>query len=554
VTARRMTRRALLGAGVGVAAVSVPVIASALTSRASAATGLPMTIVNQTGTFANNQIRLYVVGTDPGGRQGYVRQNGVFTPCALSDNGPDGFADLSLPLASTGTTTLTLPAMSGRVYFAVNAPLKFKVVADGAGRAALQFPAGWVDGDPSFNVLHDCWEFTYNDAGMFCNTTMVDMFSIPMALRLTGSSDQSTGTLTAGGRDRIFAAMAAQPGFSNLVIGDKLRVIAPGHGIAANRFSSTYFDGYVEEVWNKYATTDLRVTTNSGLYTGRVSGGKLVFDRGVAPFSKPTTSNVLFCDGALAAPNDGVTGPVAAVLGAGFNRSVLVSTPNEPVTDPGAYYKTTVSNHYSRIIHENVADGRAYGFAFDDVADHASYIQDTKPSGITVTLTPFGSGNPDPGPTATKAGSSPTLVPPPATTAAGARDAYGRIEAETFGSQSGVGTEACAEGGRNIAWLANGDWVGLGQVAFGPKAATRFQIRAASGAAAGVSGLIEVRLGSRTSAPVGSIAVAGTGGWQTWKTIDGVTSGITGTHPVFLTFTRGQPADFVNVNWLTFAR
>ena len=27
---------------------------------------------------------------------------------------------------------------------------------------------------------------------------------------------------------------------------------------------------------------------------------------------------------------------------------------------------------------------------------------------------------------------------------------------------------------------------------------------------------------------------------------------MTGTHTVFLTFTSGQPADFVNVNWFTF--
>src|SRR3569833_2423754 len=103
-----------------------------------------MVIGNQTGTFANNQIRMYVVGTDPGGRQGYVKQNGVFTPCALSDNGPDGFAALSLPLASTGNTSLTLPSLSGRFYFVFFSPQMFMVVADGAWRPALQFPAGWV--------------------------------------------------------------------------------------------------------------------------------------------------------------------------------------------------------------------------------------------------------------------------------------------------------------------------------------------------------------------------------------------------------------------------
>ncbi|MFJ5306537.1 beta-1,3-glucanase family protein [Streptomyces sp. NPDC088350] len=40
-------------------------------------------------------------------------------------------------------------------------------------------------------------------------------------------------------------------------------------------------------------------------------------------------------------------------------------------------------------MHAATADGRAYGFAFDDVADLASYIRDTAPTGIRLTLTPF---------------------------------------------------------------------------------------------------------------------------------------------------------------------
>jgi len=49
--------------------------------------------------------------------------------------------------------------------------------------------------------------------------------------------------------------------------------------------------------------------------------------------------------------------------------------------------------------------------------------------------------------------------------------------------------------------------------------------RVASGAGAGISGLVQVRLDSVTNPPVGDFA---------------------------LTFSSGQPADFVNVNWFTF--
>jgi hypothetical protein len=60
-----------------------------------------------------------------------------------------------------------------------------------------------------------------------------------------------------------------------------------------------------------------------------------------------------------------------------------------PTTDPVAFYRTTVTNHYARALHAATVDGRAYGFAFDDVAGFASCIQDSAPTGIGLTLTPF---------------------------------------------------------------------------------------------------------------------------------------------------------------------
>jgi hypothetical protein len=122
---------------------------------------------------------------------------------------------------------------------------------------------------------------------------------------------------------------------------------------------------------------------------GRTVGDALVLDGGVAPIRRPSTRDVLFCDGAPAAPNDGVTGPVAAVVAAALNRSTLATDADQPVTDPARYYREPVTNHYARILHEQYSDGRAYGFAFDDVADHAPYIQDTSPTSVTVVLTPF---------------------------------------------------------------------------------------------------------------------------------------------------------------------
>ncbi|MFF9277166.1 glycoside hydrolase family 16 protein [Streptomyces griseosporeus] len=149
----------------------------------------------------------------------------------------------------------------------------------------------------------------------------------------------------------------------------------------------------------------------------------------------------------------------------------------------------------------------------------------------------------------TTGGGSGTTPPP-----SGNRDAYSAIQAESFDSQSGTITETTSDsgGGQNIGAVANGDWALYKGVNFGSTAARQFYARVASGAASGVSGLVEVRLDSRSNAPIGSFALANTGGWQSWRTVPANISGVTGTHDVYLTFTSGQPADFVNVNWFDF--
>jgi len=141
--------------------------------------------------------------------------------------------------------------------------------------------------------------------------------------------------------------------------------------------------------------------------------------------------------------------------------------------------------------------------------------------------------------------------PPP-----GGGSAYDRTEAEDFQQQGGVITEGAADvgGGSNIGAVANGDWARYDDLDFGSTPARQFVARVASGAAGGVSGLVEVRLDSRSNAPIGSFAVGNTGGWQSWRTVPANISGVTGVHDVYLTFTSGQPADFVNVNWFNFAR
>ncbi|WP_378787139.1 glycoside hydrolase family 16 protein [Nonomuraea fastidiosa] len=134
-------------------------------------------------------------------------------------------------------------------------------------------------------------------------------------------------------------------------------------------------------------------------------------------------------------------------------------------------------------------------------------------------------------------------------------DARSTIQAEHYTAQSGTIVETTTDtgGGQNVGAIANGDWLRYDGVNFGSTPATQFKARVASGAAAGVSGLVQVRLDSPTAPPIGDFAISNTGGWQSWRTVPANISGVTGTHTVYLTFSSGQPADFVNVNWFTFS-
>ena len=366
--------------------------AGRLPGRPAAPGEVPLTVLNDTRRFRDDEVWVHVVGTDPAsGRQVWVTRDGEARPIALEDNAGAGPAAYGTRLSEL--PVVPLPHLSGRVYVSIGGPLPFRVVGtpDGVG---LQHPAGWVGSDPSYRLLHDFAELTSTDAGLWANTTMVDMFSVPLQLTVEGTSSRTTGAVVAGGRAQAFAALAALPASSGLVI-DDLRVIAPGHGLDAGRFAPDHLDAYVAACWARYETADLVVTTGAGAAVGRAEGqgGPLAFRRDgavVARIARPSTRDVLFCDGALAAPNDGVTGPIAAVLGAALNRSTLLAHPDQPTTDPATFHPDgAATNDYVRILHDITTDGRAYAFAFDDVAERAPLIHDPRPTGLTLTLTPF---------------------------------------------------------------------------------------------------------------------------------------------------------------------
>jgi arabinoxylan arabinofuranohydrolase len=133
---------------------------------------------------------------------------------------------------------------------------------------------------------------------------------------------------------------------------------------------------------------------------------------------------------------------------------------------------------------------------------------------------------------------------------AGYLDPFAQVEGETMNAQSGIETEPCSEGGMNVRDIENGDWIKIRGVDFGSAGAVEFRARVAS---ATNGGNVELRLDSLTGTLVGTCAVAGTGGAQTWTTATCAVSGATGVHDLFLRFT-GSSGSLFNLNWWQFAQ
>lgn len=397
----RVAQRRVLAVLFAALLVAVGLTALGTTSRAEAAVPatIPLTITNNSGR--SGPVYLYDLGTElSSGRQGWADANGTFHAWPAGGNPPTPAPDASIAGPANGqSVTIRMPKFSGRLYFSYGQKLVFKVTTGGLVQPAVQNPS-----DPNRDILFNWTEYTLNDAGLWINSTQVDMVSAPygVGVRLADGSVKSTGHFKPGGYTGFFDALRARPGGWACLIqtrsdGTVLRALSPGHGIETGALPRTIMDDYVNRVWQKYTSSTLTVTPFGDQpgtkYFGRVSGNVMNFTNSsgavVTSFQKPDADSVFGCYKLLDAPNDLVRGPISRTLCAGFNRSTLLVNPNQPDTSAANFYQDAVTNHYARAIHDRMADGKAYAFAFDDVGNHESLVNDGNPQQAYITLDPF---------------------------------------------------------------------------------------------------------------------------------------------------------------------
>ncbi len=358
---------------------------------------IPLTITNNSGR--DEPVYLYNLGTQlSSGQQGWADAAGTFHAWPPGGSPPTPAPDASIPGPASGETmTIQLPKFSGRVYFSVGEKLSFSLAEGGLVQPAVQNPD-----DPNRNILFNWSEYTLNDSGLWINSTQVDMFSAPYSVGVSDANGEvrTTGTLKPGGYQAVLDGLRSA-GWGGLILdgpdGTPLRALSPGHGVGVGAIPADVMNDYIDRVWSHYSSSTLTVTPFSHepdtKYYGRVSGDVMDFTDAagnvVTSFQKPDSDSVFGCYKHLDAPNDQVRGPISRTLCAGFNRTTLLTNSEQPDPDNSGFYADDVTNHYARLIHEQMEDGKAYAFAFDDVGAHESLVHDGNPSEAFMTFDPY---------------------------------------------------------------------------------------------------------------------------------------------------------------------
>ncbi|BBA97537.1 putative secreted protein [Actinacidiphila reveromycinica] len=205
-------------------------------------------------------------------------------------------------------------------------------------------------GSPN-SQYNDFIEFTIGPDVFNGNTTRVDAWALPLAIRLHSHSGQDVQLgdaqdLFTTSRDQVFQEFqdAVPQQFKVLAQTQApYRIIAPGSdpSFRAGGANANYFTSYAQSVGVNAATSD-----------------------------------IFGCAGALA----GDPSTCAAL-----NRHTA-TLPADQQQDPTKFYSGDPANWYAKFWHDHAINGLAYGFPYDDVAGQAAYTSMQDPQWMEVAV------------------------------------------------------------------------------------------------------------------------------------------------------------------------
>ncbi len=371
------------------------------------------------GRWRDDQVFWAIIGRDwATGQFVHVNAAGQLVPMQVSDNGAltkNGVTYSNYFFSLAQLRSITIPAIdSARLLMSVGSPMYIRINTDGNGKVAYAGANIENASDPNQDVVFDFGEFAIlpkgqGGQGIYINTTRVDQFGFPLKLRLQGLNgfDRTVGEPLTETRDQLIDRYTtempaefkglAQPNFPT--VPPRTRIIAPAHfSFRLDGANAHYLDDYVNAMWAKFSTQDLRFTLDSlGTFTGRVVGEQFRFTGGTRNGTyyiqrRPNTAEVLLGSGVL----DDATGQsngddikvqkqIQAQVCAALNRHVLDTPANW--YNAGAFYPAgQKANWFAKYWHDHSIDRLAYGFAYDDVGGFSPSLHSDSPTVVTYTI------------------------------------------------------------------------------------------------------------------------------------------------------------------------
>ncbi|KAI1397677.1 glycoside hydrolase family 64 protein [Hypoxylon fuscum] len=379
----------------------------------AASNPLKIALVNN---FGGSQLNVYITGQDSTGAVVMLGGDGAwYYPNPAGSQSPVEInANVALPMNAQGQTTeFTLPdyLSSGRVWVA-EGTLTFYTVSSGDGKALLVEPSAANPSDPSAAVNWGFVELTNNEGGIYANISFVDFVGLVMAMDLTlGTGDKQTVQgLQNGAVAKICqelkdqAAKDGQP-WDKLCVtdssGNPLRILAPNLYMSIDPTAfGTYYDSYIDQVWQKYTSEDLTINTQAaaGDVACRVNGNQLSCSGDNRAYPKPTIIDIWGCNsgpfGIIDTDNDVHRAVVPRLCAAFYRSTLLIDGGNtQPSLGSDSYYTVDPTSHYSRIVHEYETDGKGYAFSYDDVnpngQNEAGVVSGANPQTLQLTVGGF---------------------------------------------------------------------------------------------------------------------------------------------------------------------
>ena len=294
----------------------VTVVLVAICAEIKAQT-LPYELANNSD-YPDHEVYVAVVGITNGhvwvdpvtGQVNPMRRsdNTVRGPIIGGNQGPGNnglYANCFRRLSDIPNKRLNIPKIAGcRIMVAFKSQLYLYFFGHSGSPSGYAAPNLKNPTDPNQGIKFEMIELTYNDLGLWCNTSRVDAYQYPMGLEVWGSNFyKKVGELKTHQALLAQWQATAPAEFRALLDTESGMIHFP---TKTATFPANFFQGYIDAIWNKYRTDELVFNSgHAGVWRGRVQGNQFVFTRDrdgqtARIPGKPTTLEAMEGSGVLA--------------------------------------------------------------------------------------------------------------------------------------------------------------------------------------------------------------------------------------------------------------